>query len=1428
MRLLTTCMLAFLCLSSNALQGQVSKDVTVPLTATISVGPASITLNWPNPGNADLLILRRTKGQAGNEWIPLLNVIASNLSTLTDTAVVEGQIYEYAIRRSISAIDAFGYAHVALNASPVDSRGKILIFVDSATADSLGVELVRLKNDLRGDGWWPIPFHTDPSSTVQSIKDQIVASYNADPLNVKAVLLLGAVPIPYSGEANWDNQTDHLGAWPSDAYYGDVNGIWTDVSVNNTTPARAANDNIPGDGKFDQSFLPSLVELQVGRVDFRRINAPAFGAADHIGLMKRYLDKNHDWRIGDYTVDNKAIVDDNLGFSGGEAFAADGFRNAYPLVGEANVVQADFFNDSDPDSYLLGYGCGAGNYTQAQGVGSSANFATETVNIVFSNLFGAYFGDWDFETNPFMPSALASRGGILTCSWAGRPHWFSQALASCETIGYSTRETMNTQFNNGFFYSPIGESGAYVALLGDPTLRANVVKPATNLTVSASNCTSVELNWTASADVVTGYHVYRALSQDGPYTLLTNAPITGTTYTDNAAPGDTLYYQVRAIKNVTNPGGGTYANNAIGPIKSIVFSGVGGPTITTTGDTANCTNGGSVFLLTANSNGSPISSWSWVGPNGFTSNEQNPLVTDLGTYTVTATAVSGCSSTATASLVGDFDALIPVVTISNSVLTCANPTTTVSISPAGYSSAFISGPGGFHADGFSAVLTQPGSYTFFAYTASNGCLGPKTFGITSDMAIPSVTVSNSGNIDCTNSSSELMASSNVPGVTFEWFGPCLNGTTASCGGTYTVTVTNPINGCSNAASTIVEADVTLPTVIAQDGIITCDNPTMILTANWTPANAVVQWNGPCVISGFPPMASCAGIYTVVVTNPDNGCSSSTTALIVEDVVLQNFDFPPPALLTCDDPCVTFTAPNSPGMEIYVGAQLVPSGTSIQLCQPGTYIITVRSIGNGCTATAEFVIMQDATIPIATAVANGMISCNVPAAQLSSAGSSSGPNIAMLWTGPGGFTFDIPNPQVFIPGIYTLLVTNTQNGCTASTQVEVFSDGSVPVVNATASGQLNCSNQSVQLNSGNSDPGASYNWTGPNGFVSTLPNPTVSVPGNYMVVVTVGTCNAAGGVMVTMAPALVVTSLPTEVDCDGFVEACVNASGGTAPYTYLWSNGSTESCATFIGGGTFTVLVSDVGGCFVTITQSVVVSPPLSGAFTIDEDCDGTSELCLFVNGGVPPYSIAWSNGDVGECTTIISGVINGTITDAVGCFFVLNDLNYVSTPAIAVSGAVTNESATNANDGAIDLTPSGGTGLFAYLWSNGATTQDINGLSGGTYTVTVTDADTPCTATSSFTVTTTSSTEEAALFEQFLLSPNPTTGLALLSLKMHEAANIRVEIHDLAGRLIWVNPSLKTEVLDLSIDLTQSPAGMYSLSVWVENQVFIRKMAVVR
>lgn len=554
---------------NNTITAQTPQSITIPLAANIGSNPTAVTLSWPNPAPANQTIWRRTKGQAGNQWMQLKNVQADTTDSFIDTAVTTGLTYEYALIRGMSP-NAYGYAHVAVDAPEIHNRGKVLLFVDADLLAPLSGELKRLRDDLSGDGWQVIEHVTDTAATVQSVKSQIVADYFADPANVKSVFLLGKIPVPYSGNTNWDGHPEHQGAWPCDAYYADVNGNWTDFTINNTSPAREANDNIPGDGKFDQSYLPSPVELQVGRVDFRRLTPGTFGATT-VALVKRYLDKNHNWRTGAYTVDNKALVDDNFGYFNGESFASNGYRNAYPLVGSGNVAATDFFDGTEQQSYLMGFGCGGGTYTSAGGVGSSSDFATDSVNIVFANLFGSYHGDWDYEANPFMPAALASRGGILTCSWAGRPHQFYQALASGETIGYCMKETQNAAYNSQY-YNSLGKGGAHTALLGDPTLRAHVVAPPAGLT-AAPGCNSIMFTWaTPEATGITGYHIYRSTEKYGAYSRLNSDLVTDTFFLDDNPINGATYYQVRAVRQQTAPGGGIYANTSTGAMIDVVFA----------------------------------------------------------------------------------------------------------------------------------------------------------------------------------------------------------------------------------------------------------------------------------------------------------------------------------------------------------------------------------------------------------------------------------------------------------------------------------------------------------------------------------------------------------------------------------------------------------------------------------------------------------------------------------------------------------------------------------------------------------------------------------------------------------------------------------------------------------------------------------------
>src|SRR5262249_42875580 len=154
---------------------------------------------------------------------------------------------------------------------PREQRGRVILFVDDSVAAALSAELARLKSDLVGDGWTvlrhDVPRHNDAvwarnTNNIARIRAQIVADYSADPGQTRTVFIVGHVPVPYSGMEAEDGHSSkrwgvHLGAWATDLYYGDVDGIWTDKLpyASSDPPTYPETRNDPGDGKFDQSVL---------------------------------------------------------------------------------------------------------------------------------------------------------------------------------------------------------------------------------------------------------------------------------------------------------------------------------------------------------------------------------------------------------------------------------------------------------------------------------------------------------------------------------------------------------------------------------------------------------------------------------------------------------------------------------------------------------------------------------------------------------------------------------------------------------------------------------------------------------------------------------------------------------------------------------------------------------------------------------------------------------------------------------------------------------------------------------------------------------------------------------------------------------------------------------------------------------------------
>jgi hypothetical protein len=559
MRLLTTFIALTLPIFSLA---QSASSYAVHLQIEVLESPDRLELQWTADQAATSYNIYR-KAPSSQTFGAIYATVTGADTTYVDTDVTLGEAYEYSIRKYTNSYTGYGYAMAGVEVRMGTSKGDILLIVESDVQDNLSAEVADLVADLTFDGWVVSTEEVDRDTTVEFVKEMILD--REDELdNLEMIYLLGHVPVPYSGNLAPDAHSNHVGAWPADAYYAELNGTWTDNSITNTTASDTRNHNVPNDGKFDQSTLPSPVELMISRVDFA--NLPVF-TEDEMELTRRYLNRVHEYKNGEWSLEKRALIDDNFGGFNGEAFAANGWRNFAPLVGKDQIFAADYRTTLATDEYLFAYGCGGGSFTSANGIGTSAQLATDSLLTGFTMMFGSYFGDWDRPDN-FLRSSLA-QGRSMSVSWAGRPHWHYHSMGLGHPIGYGTKISQN---NSTLYHASYGAQFVTIAQLGDPSLRIEYPAPATSVSVDTVDTFHVLVSWTASQDVsVEGYFVYQRIL-DSPWFRKNDEPVAGTSFIDSCVIFEGTYeYMVRATR-LDEDYSGSYYNESLGSAASLTIN----------------------------------------------------------------------------------------------------------------------------------------------------------------------------------------------------------------------------------------------------------------------------------------------------------------------------------------------------------------------------------------------------------------------------------------------------------------------------------------------------------------------------------------------------------------------------------------------------------------------------------------------------------------------------------------------------------------------------------------------------------------------------------------------------------------------------------------------------------------------------------------
>ncbi len=320
------------------------------------------------------------------------------------------------------------------------------------------------------------------------------------------------------------------------------------------------------------------------------------------------------------------------------------------------------------------------------------------------------------------------------------------------------------------------------------------------------------------------------------------------------------------------------------------------------------------------------------------------------------------------------------------------------------------------------------------------------------------------------------------------------------------------------------------------------------------------------------------------------------------------------------------------------------------------------------------------------------------------------------------------------GTHYVSVTD-DNGCMVFTPVEIAEPANPLSIESEVS-DLSC----YQSNNGNIDITTNggtppYTWSWSNGETTeSVSDLTAGV--HSLTVTDANNCTYSEEFELIQPVELKLDVIGEDVHCQGDSSgsALASATGGIPPYSYIWSNGATDSILNNIPAGYYSVTVTDVNGCTTTGGTDInEPANPLSITYsTTNVACHGGSSgiIELIISGGTSPYNCDWYNAEenvwLNESSPVLSNIEAGNyhavVTDSLGCTAEA-EITITEPEAFEYTVSVTNVSCYQGTSGAIELSLSGGTTPYTYMWSNGETTQNLTDIPAGEYTLTVTDAN---------------------------------------------------------------------------------------------------------
>ncbi|HMO38465.1 MAG TPA: gliding motility-associated C-terminal domain-containing protein [Saprospiraceae bacterium] len=504
-----------------------------------------------------------------------------------------------------------------------------------------------------------------------------------------------------------------------------------------------------------------------------------------------------------------------------------------------------------------------------------------------------------------------------------------------------------------------------------------------------------------------------------------------------------------------------------------------------------------------------------------------------------------------------------------------------------------------------------------------------------------------------------------------------------------------------------------------------------------------------------------GRYTVTVTD-DNNCQTTETYTVgaVKTLAIQTLALEDVTCNGDDNGRISVrgsTTPNNledlpytfnwqgPGT---ITPNSTPNESAVENLVAGTYVLTmIDSDPQGCQLVDTFVINEPLPLEI-TIVSQQNETCTV--------GNDGSATIAVTG-GTFPYTFAWSDGQTDSIAMnlrsdrYVVEVTDA-NGCLDSLEV-IITAPTPPTIAPIAPASVSCQNSTDGSLTATATPVpgttiTGYQWSN-GGTGTTITNLS---PGLYAVTVTAsdGCINVDTASVIAPDPLVVDSIVATAPTCVGFDNGrlTVFASGGTAPYRYIWANTPQNDTLTAnvygqLTAGTYQLTVIDANNCAPATSTATLNDPPgidisfsaVSGVSCFENTCDGrATATAIYTDGRQGTFTFSWQSGEVSSNTDnstasqLCAGFQVVVATDANNCF-ALDTVNIPSPPAIIVQVDVEPVSCNGFSDGAITLTPDGGTPPFNIQWQEtGATTNAISNLTAGLYNAVLTDSN-GCTKT---------------------------------------------------------------------------------------------------